>query len=367
MGIENYIKKINMMKDNQERILNIHIIIHYLEYLLGINQITETEYNNYINQIIDIDEFLEISNQEVLNDIIDLINSTQKLNSLYKPILEYANNFNLFYIKIPNTNFDKIYHTTTDFFKYLGNDVYSLYEYLYNQNLIIEVDRENFGGSCININNYTSGITLQTKGRILWKILSLVHETGHAYHNYLNHTHPSFSTTKITRECLSITFEQLFLTYLRNNYLLDSNILDIYERFFHFQYLQIINASYIINNAFLNGQIIVPNAMIAFNNKVYTPSKEKYQEQSILDRANYHYSSHLQFSSNYYSYAYLFSNLIRDLYQKDEKETIKFIKEIPYYERGLSLKEFIELFNKSDYTNQTNKNVCRVLKKNYYK
>ena len=358
MNIDGTIKKINMMKNTQEKRILIKSLYEYLYFLSNSNQISKELFQNYLDQILDFNElFYKVYKEEAYN-LYDYILSLNTLNNLYKGILKYANNYHKFIIEFTSCNFDKLYQGAKDFFKYLGNDVYNLFERLYNNNLIIE-NASLDAGTCYNFNNGTSGIIIHQNIDFISKVITLVHEMGHAYYNYLSNTKPSLNTTTIALECPSLMFEQLFLLYLNENNIIGEKTINNLERSFHYRELLHTNSSYIINKLINNNQLDFNFNMHDINKEI---NKEEYNKLGIFNKVVTD-NNYINFYDNFYSYGYLFSNIIREKFIKNEKETLKYIKEILSLTKVLNTEEFINLFSKEEYLNQTNKNISRVFKK----
>ena len=187
---------------------------------------------------------------------------------------------------------------------------------------------------------------------------------GHAYYHYLGRGNPNLIRSNIANECMSRIMEFLFIDYLRDNYLIDKNALDKYERFFTMHNLLITNSVYIINKLLLNDLV---ETDFHIENIQARLNPDDFDNLSIIHPKNISHQEYLAYSYNYYSYAYLLSMVIKERMKTDEKETRKFIKRLPILAKELDASEFIDLFSKDEYINMTNKNTSRILSKTYYK
>lgn len=364
MDIFGLLKKINMMDNNKEKQIKICTLYSYLNFLVNSNQITKKEATEVLKLINEPEVFLKGLTKVEIQNVNSILDSIDELNFLYKNILLYANNYHLFRIDIPDVNIQNLLSHAFDFLKYFDIDAYDLYQKLYQNNLIVECNINDFGGTCQKIDGEKSGIILRYNTASFYKIVTLIHEIGHAYYHYLDKTTPNLNRTKLTNEVMSRIFEQLFLLYLKENYLIDNNSINLYERFFHVQQIGLLNASHIINELLLNN-IISPQFHI--EEIEADLSKEDFKKLSIQNKPILEFQKFVKFESNYYAYAYLFSNIIRERFRINQSETKKLIKDIPYLSRIYTANEFINLFDKQEYLNSTKKNINRVLKKNYYK
>ena len=285
-------------------------------------------------------------------------------NSLYKNILTYANNYNLYKTNIPDTNIAKLFNYAKDFFYFIDKDALSLFNSLVDNDLVFESNLESFGGKCYKLNGYKSAIVIDYYTLAFYKIFALVHEMGHAYYHYLGRDYQHLIRTNLANECMPRIFEHLFIEYLRNNHLIDKDILDQYERFFIIHELSITNSVYIINKLLLENVIDVNFHIENIKAKL---TFDDYYNLSIIKPQNNDNQDFLTYNCNYYAYAYLLSMVIKERFNKDETETRKIIKTLPTYARELSATELIDLFDKTEYINATHKNISRVLSKKYYK
>ena len=225
-------------------------------------------------------------------------------------------------------------------------------------------DLNEYGGRCHKFDGDTSGIVLQHYTVNFYKTLAFVHEMGHAYYHYLTMAYPNLTRSKITSEVMPRIFEQLFLVFLKENHLIDENSIEKYERFFIIHQLNLTNSTYILNKLLMSGII---NSDFHVENITANLSNKDYYRLSIIKPKTDDFKKYISFTTNYYSYAFLLSMIMRENYVEDHEETIKLIKKLPLLSENMDNIEFINMFNKTDYLNTTKKNISRVLSKTHYK
>lgn len=364
INIHGLISKINLMPDSKERALNICTLYSYINFLVDSKQISNEEVREILEQINDVDIFLKHYVGDEKKEIGSLLDSIYILNPIYKDILTYANNYPLFSINIPKTNLTNLIKYAQEFLNHIDPNLLSLFNKLLDNELIVESNVDDYGGKCHKINGDISGIIIRYDTINFYKAITVVHEMGHAYYHYLNKTMPNLIRSNIANESIPRIFEQLFLVYLRDNYLIDDNSLDMYERFFMLHQLHLTNSVYIINKLLIDNVI---NDDFHIENINANMSYNDYYDLSIIKPKNNEFQKFISFVNNYYSYAFILSLIIRENYINNKEETIKFIKEIPTLAIDMDALEFINLFEKNDYLNATKKNISRVLSKTHYK
>ena len=365
MNIDGQIKKLNMMPVSKERSMQFRALREYLHFLHRVENISKEEFADIMNGVNESNYYIEHFATDEYPRVQEMLNIENKLNGLYKGVLNYAKHYSLFTEEIPLVNLNKMRKAVTEFLKFIDNDAYRIYNDLINDKLIYEALLKDAGGVCYNISGDKTAIVLKYDTAFFYKALSLVHEIGHSYYFYLARTNPHLAVTGIAIESMSRTFEQLFLLYLKENHIIDSNVLAIYERFFLMQQLDIINGCYIVNRLLSNNQIKPSFYLSEIKPDL---SYEDYCKSCIIKPVNEEeFKDYLSYNRNYYAYGHLLSMVIRERFSKDEQETRKLIKDIPYLAKVYTASEFIDLFSKNEYMNANNKNTARVLKKTHYK
>ena len=364
INLDNLINKINIMPHGKEKAIYICMINSYISFLLDSNQIDKIKANELVNQINEMEVFLKHYVHEEEKAVYCLLDSTEKLNELYKSILTYANNYPLFSVDLPHDNITKLLDYAKDFLFFIDKDALELFNKLIESDLVYESNLEDCGGKCYKLNGNKSAIVIRYNTMPFYKIFTIIHEMGHAYYHYLGKSNPNLIRSNIANESMPRIFEHLFIEYLRNNHLINKNSLDQYERFFLMHELSITNSSYIVNKLLLNDLLDIN---FHIENIKVNLSFDDYYNLSIIKPKNNDNQEFLAYNYNYYAYAYLLSMVIKERFNKDSLETRKFIKSFPTYARELDAQELIDLFDKTEYVNATNKNTSRVLSKKYYK
>ena len=363
INISGLIKKINMMPNSKEKAIKICLLYSYINFLIDSRQLSMDDANTILKNINEMEVFIKHYVKDERTQVNSILDSTELLNFLYEDILKYANNYPLFNTFVPKVNIQNLMNYAKDFLNYIDPKALDLFNKLIAEELIVETIITDYGGKCHKLNGEVSGIIIRYDTMPFYKIFTLIHEMGHAYYHYLNKSTPNLIRTNIANECMPRIFEQLFLLYLKDNYLIDENSINQYERFFTIHQLNITNSVYIINKLLIN-DFINPNFHIENIKSVL--SFKDYYDLSIIKPKNNDFQQYLSFNNNYYSYAYLLSSIVRENFIQDPVETKKFIKEIPFYAKNNSY-DFINLFDKNDYLNATKKNISRVLSKTHYK
>ena len=358
------ITKINMMPNNKEKAMEICFICAYCDFLVEARLLTKEQYNDILCTINEIDIFYKHFATDEGRNINSLLETPNILNPMYKDILNYANNYLIFNPPLPNGNINDLTSHAIDFLADFDKELLYMFQKCFNNGLYSEVDLTKDGGYCHRLKDDLFGLIVNYNTYNFYKSITTVHEMGHAYHYYLDRCYPNLIRNSIAKECISRIFEHLFILYLRENHLMKEDEIDRYERFFITHQLRIMNSVYIINKLIIDKIIPVDffvdkmNANLSFND---------YYNLSIIKPKDNTFQQYLCFVDNYYSYAFLLSQIIRENYIEDPEETKRFIKEIPAYIRELGDIDFINLFDKNDYLNATKKNISRVLSKIHYK
>ena len=131
-NINGLIKKINMMPKGKEKALKTCFFYTYISFLLESKQINNDEALFYSKQINEPEYFLKQFFQEERLQVNNVLFACEKLTSLYKSILNYANNYNLFTIPLPNINIKKLMYNVRQFFDYLDPEINKLFDLNYH-------------------------------------------------------------------------------------------------------------------------------------------------------------------------------------------------------------------------------------------
>ena len=363
INLNNLVNKINLMPNSKEKALEINLLNSYVHFYLETEQISEEEATNILLQINERETFYKHYIRNERKHVVDLYNISDRLNSMYKNILNYANNYDLFSTTIPEVNFEKMTNSAKDFMKYIDKDLLELFNKSIDNGMVFEKITNKYAGESYRLDGKNPGFILRYNNVTLDKMFALVHEMGHVYFYYLEKDHQDLVRSNLTRECLPRILEGLFFEYLKTNCIIDEDIISKYERCFNMTNLSIINSVYIINELLIKGQIF-PDFQIE-----KTEARLKYEDFYNLSiiKPKKNNQQFLNYQYNFYGYAYILSMIIREFFKKDELVVRKFIRDLPIYARELNASEIIDLFDKTDYINATNRNTARVLSKTFYK
>ena len=359
MDVDKEIKDILKMKHNSSRDNRIYYLYQCLSYLLDSEQIDKETHDVYKKMIGYKPPFIKPST-------IDCEDSLHLLTCLYEDVLNNASKYDLIKTINPHIEIEKYLPYVIEFFKYMGAN--EIYNNIINNNLLsLKSDLKNYTlyGSTYNLGNGKSAIIIKN-GNDFRTLITLVHEIGHAYENYLKKDTFTRKYQYIDTECLSTTFEYLFIQFLKDNNLVDENILSIGERNNIIMDIWCMDNAYIYNNYTFNKKII-PN-----NQDIIIPV-EIFNKLSIIKTGNYSLNKETQTCllrryRNYYSYGLLFAMVILERFKEDEHETKKFIQNFPkllYYDipNNHFGRDLIKLIPNDEYINTTNNYVDKVLSK----
>ena len=354
------IKQINMMKDNKARFQKYNNLIWTLSFLYQINEITSEELDNYLGMLVDTDKMKKLFTKPKELSLHDIYANTEKLNKIYRPILSNIKNHEFKMQKYGIDDFDKILYYVEDFFKLLGNDVYKLYLNIIKHNLIVE--KRNSVSNIFNILNKgeLSSIILEMNIVPLYKAINLVHEVGHAYDNYLNKTQDYKRAFQINVEFTSITFELLFLFYLKENNLISERLQKVSFQNYYTDYLLRMNNAYIYNKLFLEHKL--PTNLRTFNRK-YFNQDNLFNEGIIKNPLSKEYLEDISHYSNYYALGLLFSSYYLTKFQSNPKDTIKEIKDFSCLSNNFNTNDVINYYNIDELIKNTIKITSKILKK----
>lgn len=354
------IKQINMMKDNKARFQKYNNLIWTLSFLYQTNEITSDELDNFLSMLIDTDKMKKLFTKPKELSLHDIYSNTENLNKIYRHILLNIKNHDFKMQKYGIDDFDKILYYVEDFFRLLGNDVYKLYLNIIKHNLIVEKREHDKYASCGYINGELSSIILEMNIVPLYKAINLVHEVGHAYDNYLNKTQDYKRGFQINVEFTSMTFELLFLSYLKENNLISDRLQNVTFQNYYTDYLLRMNNAYIYNKLFLEHKL--PTNLKLFNSQYFT-QENLFNEGIIKNNLVKEYLEDISLYSNYYALGLLFSSYYLTKFQLNPKDTIKEIKDFSCLSNNFNTRDVINYYNIDELIKNTIKVTSKILKK----
>ena len=359
-NINSRLKKIHMMPPSIERSLEMYHLDQYLLFLSDKGTISKDDYQRITKEI----DYKSSKRKYSINDVDDTI---VQLTCLYEEVLKYSNNFTLFRI-YPEINYKEYLSYVMEFFKYIDMNLFKLFCEFRNNGLLSIVNNydEYISGSTYDIGKGKSGILLE-RNTYFNLIRYLIHEVGHAYDNHLSQAYPYVKINSFGQECLSITLELLFMKFIRDNHLGNNTINDMIERCVYTDKLRLMNSAYIFNNfVFIDKK----NKYDEINAYYFRMPLNTYERLGLIKMNQKAYGLDKIKVSNYdnfYGYGLLFSLVILDMFDKDEKEARNIIKSFPSFAKTHKGIELITRFTDDEYLEDNKKFANRVLSKTYYK
>lgn len=358
IDIEGTVKKINMMKDNKERFRIYRSFLYYLNHLERINMLDNDEINYILSKLIDTNKLINRHELLKFDNLDDIGINIYKLNGLYRPILEHANKYSIFGTYYPSIPQKDGFYYLQEFLKLMGDNVYNLFKTLLKEDLMYEKGNYENGGTCAYIDDGLSSIIVRQNIPAIYKIIAIAHEMGHAYDNYLNKTADYIRCYQINSEVTSMTFEQLFIYFLKENNVLNTKAADMCQQNFMYNYLLIMNGVYFLNRISLDNNLPT-------NEKLQITEKDIDIYSIIHTSAAYDYLNQAKFYDNYYGIGLIFSSILLKHFKKDYKSAIKEIKELSLLSQNMKTAEILNYYSKTDLINATNQNTSKTFCKRY--
>lgn len=234
-----------------------------------------------------------------------------------------------------------------DFYKSIDKNIYNFVLNEINDNILdIEIDN-NLSGACYNIESISRSYLYLGKSynkNDISFMLTLVHEIAHAIENKLLYSHGiSNSYYPIYSEVISLFFEDLFLDYLKNNYIFEK------ERIFRINVTLEEDCAYYFDNI---NQI----CNLYDNNIEYAYLNIWKNIDEFIDSIKY-------------GYGYLISKYFLYLYRRDKQYCMRKFYNFIYSQK---IVEDVNLYNSLnidnykfiiDYIEENNKDIKKYIKK----
>lgn len=208
------------------------------------------------------DEFLGRYVDCAIRDVKkDLDNIADGSLNLYRKFSNIIDNFHKeyfysagYYSKF-KVNHNQMLNLIREFFKTLGDDVLNMYDRLYdsNQLIISPLDDYTCGITYNNAPLNDPGIVLMNSENDFLFYMTIIHEIGHCYQDYLLRNQRNFSVLSPYSELTSHLFEFLFFDYLKNIFGEYYNM--DYEKEFYDVYLNMISSSKVVCQLIRNNHI----------------------------------------------------------------------------------------------------------------
>ena len=210
-------------------------------------------------------------------DIID--NNALKLKEVYEKIIKiYKDNefCECDHLWLHKVNQDKMMDALYDFFAYLGDDVLKIYQSMLDgDNLFLNsgpMDRIGMSIDPTPIDNYCA--MFQNAPNYFDFYETVAHEIGHCYQFYLQSGQKIISSLCPCTEVTSMLFEKLFIDFLKNNYIIKSELPHQLED--HIVFLNYVCISKAICRLFLEDKkLLVEPYQLCFQTKMDISELEK--------------------------------------------------------------------------------------------
>lgn len=316
------INKSHRLKNDSVRLEYINQTIAYALFIYYSGYVTEQEFNDALSKM-QLNSFTEMYNREKNDSIHDLVINNSLLNELYRKKLMLYYNYQLESKNNLKINKDIKEHFIS-FLKYIN--CYDLYCDLENKKSISYNSPVLNDSICIG-NKNSSYIVINEKEGI-YRYICLSHEIAHALENKILKTRRQYFDAPYTTEIMSITFNRIFLEYLKENDALSKQEVDIIKNNFEINCHRFIQWSFLITEAVKEGKFTISDYNInilleGFNNT-----------RSLTDH-NYALGS-------------VFSVSLLDMWRKGDRAFISDIPSMLFYLNKMSIQELINFFNKYD-------------------
>lgn len=352
MDILKEIQEIRLMPHNDSRDKRVYYLYKYLYYLFDSGQIDQTKFDVIKNLIGCKPSVLSVP-------IMDQYESLYLLTCLYDEVLNTAKEYNIMQSESPKINLDDYMAYAIDFLKYM--DVYRLYKEIKDNNLLSFIKNNTnyaYRGTTYDINDGKSCIVVQNNNDI-FTLITLIHEMGHAYAFHLSKDFTKRKPYSFESECLSITFEYLFMEFLRKNKLIDSGLLKKANIGRLSDLLVCMDIAHVFNNYTFDNNFKVK--------KEINIQHSDFKKLCILNSTHFYkpYFDYytVKFKNNYYAYGFLFAMVMRERFKQNEKETREYLELFPSFAYDHLGYELIKTIASDEYISATNKYIEKTLTK----
>ena len=313
------------------------------------NRVKNRKDENDLDLVIDDDYMMKYYRyiyRDTARNIIELENNAPLLKDKLQQIIDYykENEFcNYEYIKDQKVNSSILIDALRDFMALLGDDVFKIFcDIIINDNIYYNSLRvKHFGYSCNSSAIDNTCIVIRDIPSSLYFYITLAHEFGHCYQNYLLRNQCDYSHSNPYWEITSMLFEKLFIEYLKNNHLID-NIQNLYLEN-HLTSLNTYSVSKFICDLFIDKKIgIIDPFSLSYT---FDGTKEDFIKSLVNDCG---YVKPFKFQANLYETNYSFGSFIssyfferlKNDFDTEWKNYKNFICTVSY----LPMKEVIETY-----------------------
>ena len=310
----NQIKKESVKEEYTNELIAYALFVYYSGY------ISEKEFNYALNKIHTnpcVASYLSERN----TTINSFIANNSLLNNLYHSALLLYQNYKLEPLHVLDINKD-IKESFINFLKYMN--CYDIYEELENKKRISYTSP--VLGHSICVGNRSKSYIVINEEDNAYRYLTLSHEIAHALENKVLKSRKQYFDSPYVNEIFSITFNRIFLEYLKENNILLNNEINIIKNNVEVNCYRYIEWSFIITEAVKRGNFFVDDYDIV----LYI---DKLRNKRSLTDHNYALGS-------------LFSLSLLDMWRKGDRAFINDIPNMMFFLNKMNLKELIELFSK---------------------
>ena len=178
------------------------------------------------------EDLIDESDNYFFYTIINLDNNVNELGKLlpnlkekFSELLDFYHERNFYSInnyQDGRINSDLNGEILDSFFKYLGEDIYEIYQrIILEDKVLISFLTGNLGVTYKTRLDVLSPVIISSKDDNIFFLNTLVHEIGHVYHINLRKNMTDNYSNNMVEEVISMLFEKLFLKFLQDNHLLN--------------------------------------------------------------------------------------------------------------------------------------------------
>lgn len=316
------VNKSNQLKNENVKEEYINELIAYALFVYYSGYITEEEFNYSISKI-QTNPCVASYLRERNNSINNFITNNSLLNNFYYRALSIYQNYDLRPLSV--LNIDKnIKDYFISFLKYMN--CYDLYEELENKKRI-SYESPVLGHS-ICVGNKSKSYIIINENDNFYRYLTLSHEIAHALENRVLKKRKQYFDSPYINEIMSITFNRIFIEYLKENNVLSGNEINTLKNNIEINCHRYIEWSFIITEAVKHGNFFIDDYDIV----LYI---DKLRSKRSLTDHNYGLGS-------------VFSLSLLNMWRKGDRAFINDIPNMLFFLSKMNLKELIELFDKYD-------------------
>ena len=316
------VSKANSIKNKKVKIKYINELISYALFVYYSKFIPEEEFNYVMNKI-QSNPAIEMFASERRIAVNNFLQNNTLLNNFYLDALSIYNKYQISPKEVFFTE-KNIKDHFIEFLKYMN--CYDLYEKMENKKRITYSSPVIGESICLG-NNSNSYILINEKDN-LYRYISLVHELAHALENMILKDRRNYFVLSPTTEVLAITFNRIFLEYLKENDVLSLEDVN-----------QIKNNFEINCYRYLEWCLLIT---IAVRSKIYRV--DNFDINISIDNS----TIKRKLTDHNYGIGSILSTSLLDMWKKDDKAFISDIPNISFYLSKMNFKEVIDFAQKNN-------------------